>query len=167
MYIKGGENALMTKITNEINTDNLIRIKDEKALAKLNEMYDKMKDIVYQSKNAFFNDVVRIGIEVFEKQAKDNWAIKNEKQTLLDTMHNHTKRMNYFIKFSKPFIQTAYADSEINQPLLCILLNHMARKMSNAERELFLKELDNLKVLPDSLAKLKKQLRANYLYEVE
>lgn len=97
----------MTKITKEINTDNLIRIKDEKVLAKLNEMYDKMKDIVYQSKNAFFNDVLKIGIEVFEKQEKDNWAIKNEKQTLLDAIHEHTKRMNYFIKISKPFIQTA------------------------------------------------------------
>ena len=82
------------------------------------KMYDKMKDIVYQSKNAFFNDVVRIGIEVLEKQEKDNWAIKNEKQTLLDAIHEHTKRMNYFIKFSKPFIQTAYADSEINQQIL-------------------------------------------------
>ena len=55
----------MTKLTNEINTDNLIRIKDEKVLAKLNEMYDKMKDIVYQSKNAFFNDVLRIGMFVY------------------------------------------------------------------------------------------------------
>ncbi|MGN0788121.1 MAG: hypothetical protein ACI4L6_03590 [Candidatus Onthoplasma sp.] len=157
----------MTKKVNEIGTENMVRIKDEKVLSQLNEMYDRGKDFVYLSKNAFFNDVIRIGIQVLEKQAKDNWAIKNEKQTLLDTMHNHTKRMNYFIKFSKPFIQTAYADSEINQQLLCILLNHMVRKMGNTEREMFLKELDNLKVLPDSLAKLKKQLRANYLYEVE
>lgn len=157
----------MTKQVNEIGTENMVRIKDEKILALLNEMYDQYKEVVYLSKNAFLNDIIRIGIQVFAKQEKDNWAIKNEKQTILDTMHNHTKRMNYFIKFSKPFIQTAYADSEINQQLLCILLNQMARKMSNAERELFLKELDNLKVLPDSLAKLKKQLRANYLYEVE
>ena len=157
----------MTKKVNEIGTENMVRIKDEKVLALLNEMYDQYKEVVYLSKNAFFNDIIRIGIQVFAKQEKDNWAIKNEKQTILDTMHNHTKRMNYFIKFSKPFIQTAYADSEINQQLLCILLNQMTRKMSNAERELFLKELDNLKVLPDSLAKLKKQLRANYLYEVE
>ena len=157
----------MTKKVNEIGTENMVRIKDEKVLALLNEMYDQYKEVVYLSKNAFFNDIIRIGIQVFAKQEKDNWAIKNEKQTILDTMHNHTKRMNYFIKFSKPFIQTAYADSEINQQLLCILLNYLARKMSNAERELFLKELDNLKVLPDSLAKLKKQLRANYLYEVE
>ncbi len=157
----------MTKKVNEIGTENMVRIKDEKVLSQLNEMYDRDKGFVYLSKNAFFNDVISIGIQVLEKQAKDNWAIKNEKQTLLDIMHNHTKRMNYFIKFSKPFIQTAYADSEINQQLLCILLNHMSRKMSNAERELFLKDLDNLKVLPDSLAKLKKQLRANYLYEVE
>ena len=145
----------------------MVRIKDEKVLSQLNEMYDRYKDDLYLSKNAFLNDVIRIGIQVLEKQENDNWAIKNEKQTLLDTMHNHTKRMNYFIKFSKPFIQTAYADSEINQQLLCILLNHMARKMGNAEQEMFLKELDNLKVLPESLAKLKKQLRANYLYEVE
>ncbi len=157
----------MTKKVNEIGTENMVRIKDEKVLSQLNEMYDQYKDDLYLSKNAFLNDVIRIGIQVLEKQENDNWAIKNEKQTLLDTMHNHTKRMNYFIKFSKPFIQTAYADSEINQQLLCILLNHMARKMGNAEREMFLKELDNLKVLPECLAKLKKQLRANYLYEVE
>lgn len=157
----------MTKKVNEIGTENMVRIKDEKVLSQLNEMYDRDKDFVYLSKNAFFNDVIKIGIQVLEKQAKDNWAIKNEKQTLLDAIHEHTKRMNYFIKFSKPFIQTAYADSEINQQLLCILLNHMARKMNNTEREMFLKELDNLKVLPENLAKLKKQLRANYLYEVE
>ena len=157
----------MTKKVNEIGTENMVRIKDEKVLSQLNVVYDQYKDDLNLSKNTFFNDVIKIGIQVLEKQEKDNWAIKNEKQTLLDTMHNHTKRMNYFIKFSKPFIQTAYADSEINQQLLCILLNHMARKMGNAEREIFLKELDNLKVLPESLAKLKKQLRANYLYEVE
>lgn len=157
----------MTKITKEINTDNLIRIKDEKVLTKLNEMYDKYKDVVYQSKNAFFNDVVRIGIEVFEKQEKDNWAIKNEKQTLLDAIHEHTKRMNYFIKFSKPFIQTAYADSEINQQILCILLNHLTRKMDKIEFDLFMKDIEKLKILPSDLAKLKRELRANYLYEVE
>ena len=53
-------------------------------------MYDKMKDIVYQSKNAFFNDVLRIGIEVFEKQEKDNWAIKNESKHCL-TLYTNTQ----------------------------------------------------------------------------
>lgn len=157
----------MTKITNEINIENLIRIKDEKVIAKLNDMYDKMKGVMYSSKNAFFNDVVKVGIEVIEKQEKDNWAIKNEKQTLLDAIHEHTKRMNYFIKFSKPFIQTAYADSEINQQILCILLNHLTRKMNQTEFDLFMKDIEKLKILPSDLAKLKKDLRANYLYEVE
>lgn len=126
-----------------------------------------MKDIVYKSKNAFYNDVLGIGIEVFEKQEKDNWAIKHEKQTLLDAIREHTKRMNYFIKFSKHLIQTAYADSEINQQLLCILLNHITRKIYQVELELFMKDLDKLKILPEQLAKLKRGLRASYLYEVE
>ena len=69
----------MTKKVNEIGTENMVRIKDEKVLSQLNEMYEQYKDDLYLSKNAFLNDVVRIGIEVLEKQENDNWAIKNEK----------------------------------------------------------------------------------------
>lgn len=69
----------MTKKVNEIGTENMVRIKDEKVLSQLNEMYDQYKYDLYLSKNAFLNDVVRIGIEVLEKQENDNWAIKNEK----------------------------------------------------------------------------------------
>ena len=86
---------------------------------------------------------------------------------MLDAIHEHTKRMNYFIKFSKPFIQTAYANSEINQQILCILLNHLTRKMNKTEFDLFMKDIEKLKILPSDLAKLKRELRANYLYEFE
>lgn len=152
---------------NMITKENIVRIRDEKVLEKLNNVYDKYKDIVYTSKNNFLIDVIKLGVDVLEKQEKDNWAIKNEKQTLLDAIHEHTKRMNYFIKFSKPFIQTAYADSEINQQLLCILLNYLTRKMDKIEFDLFMKDIEKLKILPDDLTKLKKELRANYLYKVE
>lgn len=46
-----------------------------------------------------------IMLKVIQKQEKDNWAIQNEKQALLDAIHEHTKRMNYFIKFSKILIE--------------------------------------------------------------
>lgn len=150
-----------------ITKENIVRIRDEKVLEKLNNVYDKYKDIVYTSKNNFLIDVIKLGVDVLEKQEKDNWAIKNEKQTLLDAIHEHTKRMNYFIKFSKPFIQTAYADSEINQQLLCILINYLTRKMDKIEFDLFMKDIEKLKILPSDLEKLKKELRANYLYKVE
>ena len=104
----------MSKPNKEITRDNLIRINDEKVIDLLNEMFEKTKNGC-QSKNKFFNEIIKLGVQVLQKQEKDNWAIQNEKQTLLDAIHEHTKRMNYFIKFSKPFIQTTYANSEINQ----------------------------------------------------
>ena len=35
-------------------------------------------------------------------------------QALLDAIHEHIKRMNYFIKFSEPFIQTTYAKNVVS-----------------------------------------------------
>lgn len=101
-----------------ITKENLIRIKNEKILCKLNETYNKFYKPCNVSKNNFFNTVIKIGIDVLEKQEKDNWTLKNEKQTLLDVIHEHTKRMNYFIKFSKPFIKNTYANEEVNQVML-------------------------------------------------
>ncbi len=82
----------MYKQNKEIISNNLIRIKDEKVVETLNEMYEKMKN-TYQSKNKFFNDIIKLGVQVLQKQEKDNWAIQNEKQTLLDAIHEHTKRI--------------------------------------------------------------------------
>lgn len=152
---------------NMITKENIVRIRDEKVLEKLNNVYDKYKDIVYTSKNNFLIDVIKLGVDVLEKQEKDNWAIKNEKQTLLDAIHEHTKRMNYFIKFSKPFIQTTYADSEINQQLLCLILNYLIENMDDFDKRHFLNDLQKHINLPEVLERKKSDLRANYLYKVE
>lgn len=78
----------MNEQNKEITSNNLIRIKDEKVVETLNEMYEKTKNN-YQSKNKFFNDIIKLGVQVLQKQEKDNWAIQNEKQTLLDAIHEH------------------------------------------------------------------------------
>ncbi len=52
----------------EIKTENILRIRDKKLLERLNKMYDETKDVVYTSKNNFLNDILKIGIQTFEKQ---------------------------------------------------------------------------------------------------
>ena len=51
--------------------------------------------------------------------------------------------MNYFIKFSKPFIQTTYANSEVNQQLMCGILNYFFSEMEVYEKNKFYKNLDS------------------------
>ena len=106
-------------------------------------------------------------MQVLQKQEKDDFAIQNEKQTLLDAIHEHTKRMNYFIKFSKPFIQTTYANSEINQQLLCVILNYYFSKMEYYEKNKLYKNLDLFKILPKNFEEEKLNLKSGYLNEVE
>ena len=156
----------MNEQNKEITSNNLIRIKDEKVVDTLNEMYEKTKN-TYQSKNKFFNDIIKLGVQVLQKQEKDNWAIQNEKQTLLDAIHEYTKRMNYFIKFSKPFIQTTYANSEVNQQLMCVILNYFFSKMEVYEKNKFYKNLDLFKVLPKNFEEEKYKLKHDYLNEIE
>ena len=74
----------------EIKQENIVRIKDKKLLERLNKMYAERKGVVYTSKNNFLNDILQVGIQTYEKQEKDNWAIQHEKQTLLDAIHAHT-----------------------------------------------------------------------------
>ena len=65
----------MNEQNKEITRNNLIRIKDEKVVETLNEMYEKTKNI-YQSKNKFFNDIIKLGVQVLQKQEKDNcWKL--------------------------------------------------------------------------------------------
>ncbi len=71
----------------EIKQENIVRIYDKKLLERLNKMYGETKGILYTSKNNFLNDILQVGIQTFEKQEKDNWAIQHEKQTLLDAIH--------------------------------------------------------------------------------
>lgn len=151
-----------------LTKENLIRIKDEKVFNKLNEMYGKFYGDTHISKNKFFNDLLKIGVEVFEKQEKDNWALKNEKQTILDAIHEHTKRMNYFIKFSKPFIKNTYANVEILQEMLRQMYNYFLLKMDRTEKEYFENHFESyFNRLPNKLEESKQRMFDYYDYEVE
>ena len=157
----------MKKEKDEIQRDNVVRIYDDELLNSLNDEYSNLQGIVYSSRNAFLNDVLKLGIRVLKKQNDDNWAIKNETTTLLDAIHEHTKRMNFFIKFSQPFIKTAYADCEINQMILSILLNYMIVKMDKTEKEMFFKDLEKYGNLRDVFVDKKKELKKYYTYQTE
>lgn len=98
---------------------------------------------------------------------KTSNGILIEKQTLLDAIHEHTKRMNYFIKFSKPFIQTTYANSEVNQQLMCVILNYFFSNMEVYEKNKFYKNLDLFKILPKNFEEEKYKLKHDYLNEIE
>ena len=151
-----------------LTKENLIRIKDEKVFNKLNEMYGKFYSDIQKSKNKFFNDILKIGVEVFEKQEKNNWALKNEKQTILDDIHEHTKRMNYFIKFSKPFIKNTYANVEILQEMLRQIYNYFLLKMDRTEKEYFQNHFESyFNKLPNELEESKQRMFDYYDYEVE
>ena len=103
--IKGGEKykALQKKHKNkeaimnkQLRTkENIVRIKSDKLFDKLKEFYEKFYGSSGVSKNKFFNDIIQTGIDVYEKHEKDNWAFKNEKQTILDAIHEHTKQFAF------------------------------------------------------------------------
>lgn len=157
----------MKKEKDEIQRDNVVRIYDDELLNSLNDEYSNLQGFMYSSKNAFLNDVLKLGIKVLKKQNDDNWAIKNETTTLLDAIHEHTKRMNFFIKFSQPFIKTAYADCEINQMILSVLLNYMIVKMNKTEKEIFFKDIEKYINLQDIFVDKKKELKKYYTYQTE
>ena len=157
----------MKKEKDIIKKENVVRIYDNELLNMLNDEYSKLQGFVYNSRNAFLNDVLKLGIKVLKKQNDDNWAIKNETTTLLDAIHEHTKRMNFFIKFSQPFIKTAYADCEINQMILSILLNYMIVKMDKTEKEMFFKDLEKYGNLRDVFVDKKQELKKYYTYQTE
>lgn len=157
----------MKKEKDKIGRDNVVRIYDNELLYNLNDEYANLHRFMYSSKNAFLSDVLKLGVKVLKKQNDDNWAIKNETTTLLDAIHEHTKRMNFFIKFSQPFIKTAYADCEINQMILSVLLNYMIVKMNKTEKEMFFKDLEKYINLQDVFVEKKKDLKKYYTYQTE
>lgn len=152
------KNTLITK-------ENVVRIKDRKLLVRLNDYLEKYD--YYTSKNAFFNELIKHGIEILERQEKDNWTIKQESQTILDAIHEHTKRMNYFIKFSKPFIKSSYANGEVNQKLLSKILYILKMDLSNEKKMHILMKSEIMEQLEDRLSKEKKELGETYEYEVK
>ena len=151
-----------------LTKENIVRIKSDKLFDKLKEFYEKFYGGSGVSKNKFFNDVIETRIDVYEKHEKDNWAFKNEKQTILDAIHEHTKRMNYFIKFSKPFIKNTYANIEIMLELITQMYNYMIFKMERSERKFFDENNEGFfNKLSCKLEKEKKKMFDYYDYEVE
>ena len=156
----------MKKKIDVISKSNILRIFDDEVLAKLNEDYSKRGDI-FTSRNAYLNNVLKVGIDVVAKQRRDNWAIKNETTTLLDAIHEHTKRMNFFVKFSQPFIKKSYANLEINERLLCIMFNYLVERMDEKEKKLFFANLKDYSKLPEEFAEQKMQMQRYYDYRTE
>ena len=150
-----------------IPKENVLRIMDENLLAKLNEDYAKKRSTLDLSRNAYLNEVLRIGIDVITKKNKDDWAIKNETTTLLDAIHEHTKRMNFFVKFSQPFIKKSYANLEIIEQMLSVWFNYMVVKMDATEKRLFLESLSKYAKLPEDFAEVKSELQKYYDYRTE
>ncbi len=149
-----------------ITKENNVRIQDYELLEKLNKLYDKTKNENI-SKNAFLISILRIGADVYERQSRDYWTIKNQTQSLLDAIHEHTKRMNFFIKFSKPFIKNTYANNEVNQTLLLRLYNYYLSKMENAERYNFKRDIQKYDFLPEDLKISKEKLKKYYDFKVD
>lgn len=145
---------------------NVLRIFDDEVLGKLNEDYSKCGDI-FTSRNAYLNYILNVGVDVIAKQRRDDWAIKNETTTLLDAIHEHTKRMNFFVKFSQPFIKKSYANLEINERLLCVMFNYLVDKMDEKEQKLFFQNLKDYSLLPEEFAEQKMQMQKYYDYRTE
>ncbi len=146
---------------------NVLRITDENLLSKLNEDYAKKQGTVYTSRNAYLNDVLSVGCDVIAKQRKDDWAIKNETTILLDAIHEHTKRMNFFVKFSQPFIKKSYANLEVIEQMLSVWFNYMVVRMDSTEKRLFFEDLAKYAKLPKDFAEVKTEMQKYYDYRTE
>ena len=149
-----------------ITKENNVRIKDEELISKLNVAFEKF-DIGDTSKNTFLVYLLKLGLNTYQKQWKDNWALKNETTTLLDAIHEHTKRMNFFIKFSKPFIEETYANNEINQLLLLRMYHKMLAKLSPEEKQEFKEVVEYYDKLPKEFEISKKKMIDYYRFKVE
>ena len=146
---------------------NVLRIGDSEMLAKLNEDYAKKRSTLDLSRNAYLNEVLRIGIDVITKKNKDDWAIKNETTTLLEAIHEHTKRMNFFVKFSQPFIKKSYANLEVIEQMLSVWFNYMVVRMDSTEKRLFFEDLAKYVKLPKDFAEVKTEMQKYYDYRTE
>ena len=158
----------MYKMTNKkvITKENNVRIKDDVLISRLNTAFKKF-DIGDTSKNTFLVHLLKLGVATYEKEWKDSGAVKNETTTLLDAIHEHTKRMNFFIKFSKPFIEETYANNEINQLLLLRMYHKMIEKMSPEEKQEFKETAEYYDKLPKEFELSKKKMMDYYRFKVE
>ena len=155
----------MSKKSDKFEVTNIVRIKDKTLFDKLNKLFDKYK--TWYSKNRILNEVLETGINVFEKLETDSWAFQHSRQTILDAMQEQTKRMNYFIKFSKPFIRSSYANGELAITLLLKICNYLTKDMSEDERQNFMKYMLNEKILPDDFKDAKDRMYEAYDYKVD
>ena len=149
-----------------ITKENNVRIKDDVLTSRLNTAFKKF-DIGDTSKNTFLVHLLKLGVATYEKEWKDSWAVKNETTTLLDAIHEHTKRMNFFIKFSKPFIEESYANNEINQLLLLRMYHKMIEEMSPEEKQEFKETAEYYDKLPKEFELSKKKMIDYYRFKVE
>ena len=60
-----------------ITKENNVRIKDEELISKLNVAFEKF-DIGDTSKNTFLVYLLKLGLNTYQKQWKDDWAYRNE-----------------------------------------------------------------------------------------
>ena len=149
-----------------ITKENNVRIKDDVLISRLNAAFKKF-DIGDTSKNTYLVHLLKLGVATYEKEWKDSWAVKNETTTLLDAIHEHTKRMNFFIKFSKPFIEETYANNEINQLLLLRIYHKMIEGMSPEEKQEFKETAEYYDKLPKEFELSKKKMMDYYRFKVE
>ena len=149
-----------------ITKENNVRIKDDVLISRLNTAFKKF-DIGDTSKNTFLVHLLKLGVATYEKEWKDSWAVKNETTTLLDAIHEHTKRMNFFIKFSKPFIEETYANNEINQLLLLRMYHKMIENLSTEEKQEFKETVEYYDKLPKEFELSKKKMIDYYRFKVE
>lgn len=144
------------KQTQKITQENMIRVYDEGLLKRLNLFYGR-NEMVLPNKNKMFVDLIKLGLDLAEKGEKDRWAYYNEKQTIIDSVQNLTKRLNIFLKFSEHFIEEMYASGQINQDMICRVYKMLYEKAGEFTKE----ELDegDYDFLPKLLQEKKENLQ--------
>ena len=143
--------------TQEITKGNMIRVYDEDLLKRLNSYYERNKALLI-NKNKMFVDLIKLGLDLAEKGEKDRWAYYNEKQTIIDSMQNLTKRLNIFLKFSEHFIEETYASGQVNQDMICRVYKLLYEKCGDLTKA----QLDGgeYDFLPELLREKKEDLQA-------
>lgn len=87
-----------------ITKENNVRIKDGELISRLNTAFTKF-DIGDTSKNAFLVYLLKLGLNTYQKQWKDNWAIKNETTTIykqdIEMSENDIKKLPFDFSFKR------------------------------------------------------------------
>lgn len=145
------------KQTQEITKENMIRIYDEDLLKRLNSFYER-NGALGLSKNKIFVDLIKLGLDLAEKEEKNRWAFQNETQTVFESIKNLTKRLNIFLKFSERFVEEIYAGGQTNQDMLCRVYKMLYDKCNDITKE----ELDygDYDFLPELLQEKNERLQA-------